>query len=102
MTYTTATQHKMDIRIVLEPNKKRVKGAEWLKDKKVNVAVLFVTKNIQIIGHCAGHGHLLVGLEGLDIMCCYVSPNVRMRYYKEEVVRVIGMANKKGLLYLVT
>ncbi|KAK9702453.1 hypothetical protein QE152_g29947 [Popillia japonica] len=95
MAYATAKQRKVDILIVLEPNKKRVKSAEWLKDTRVNVAVLFLTKNLEVIGHCAGDGHLLLCLRGFDIMCCYVSPNIGMQDYREEVDRVMAMANNR-------
>ncbi|KAK9696188.1 hypothetical protein QE152_g32069 [Popillia japonica] len=84
MAYATAKQQDMDILFVCEPNKKRVKDTNWIKDTRTDVAALILTKNVEVIGHSAGDGHLVLELETCDIVCCYVSPNIEMHQYELE------------------
>ncbi|KAK9720246.1 hypothetical protein QE152_g22195 [Popillia japonica] len=89
MAYATAKQHDMDILFVCEPNKKRVKDTNWIKDTRTDVAALILTKNVEVIGHSAGDGHLVLELETCDIVCCYVSPNIEMHQYELKVVNIM-------------
>ncbi|KAK9708066.1 hypothetical protein QE152_g27475 [Popillia japonica] len=69
LAYATPRQWGVDILIVSEPKKKRVHGMKWLKDNRTNVAALFLSKNIEVLGHRTGDGYLLTSLKDLDIVC---------------------------------
>ncbi|KAK9721688.1 Endonuclease-reverse transcriptase [Popillia japonica] len=73
---------------------------EWLKDNRTNVAALFLSKNIEVLGHRTGDGHLLIRLKDLDIVCCYVSPNIGMQDYRLEVDNIMNVVNNTKTIIL--
>lgn len=100
MAYATAKQLGIDVLIVSEPNKKRVVGKDWLKDNRTNVSVLFLTKKLGIIGHKLQNGHLEINLKNFTIICCYISPNISLPDYKEEVDIIMDKVNQKEFIIL--
>ncbi|KAK9743609.1 Endonuclease-reverse transcriptase [Popillia japonica] len=100
MAYATAKQQDMDILFVCEPNKKRVKDTNWIKDTRTDVAALILTKNVEVIGHSAGDGHLVLELETCDIVCCYVSPNIEMHQYGLEVDNIMNRIDRRQTIVL--
>lgn len=100
MAYATARQRGIHILVVCEPNKKRVQGTDWLKDNRVNVAVMFPARRVDVIGHRAGDGHLLLNLRDCDIICCYLSPNIDIRDYKLEVDNIMRLVRNKHTVVL--
>lgn len=100
MAYATAKQRKIDILIVSEPNKKRVSGVEWMKDTRGNVAVLCLTKNIGIMEHKAFDGYLTLTMKDYTIICCYISPNIDILEYEQEVDNIMDTANNKDVIIL--
>ena len=79
MAYAVAKQRDADVLILSEPNKTRVKGDNWLKDNRVNVGVLFLTKDLGVAGHKSKNGHIIVNLGNWEIICCYISPNIPLQ-----------------------
>ncbi|KAK9729429.1 hypothetical protein QE152_g15956 [Popillia japonica] len=56
MVYATAKEKYIDILVIGEPNKKRVAGDIWIKDRRVDVAVLFLNRNLAVCGHKVSDG----------------------------------------------
>ncbi|KAK9675312.1 hypothetical protein QE152_g40459 [Popillia japonica] len=79
LAYAVANQRNIDILVVSEPNKKRVGGHKWLKDCRVDVAVLCLTRNLDVLEHKTTEGHLILNLKTMTIICCYISPNISLQ-----------------------
>ena len=90
MAYATAKQKHVDLLVVGEPNKKRVCGDEWIKDSRVDVAILLLTRNLEVSGHNVKEGHLVLNLKNLKVVCCYISPNISMQEYKKAVDMIMN------------
>ncbi|KAK9754996.1 hypothetical protein QE152_g783 [Popillia japonica] len=100
MAYATVKQQDMDILSVYESNKKRVKGAHWIKDTRTAVAMLILTKNVEVLEHSAGDGHFVLELQTHDIVCCYVSSNIEMHQYQSEVDNIMNRIDRKQTIVL--
>ncbi|KAK9731918.1 Endonuclease-reverse transcriptase [Popillia japonica] len=85
LAYAVANQRNIVILVVSVPNKKRVSGDKWLKDCRVDVAVICLTRNLDVLGHKSTEGHLILNLKNMTIICCYISPNISLQEYKNEV-----------------
>lgn len=90
MAYATATQRSIDVLVVGEPNRKRVSDDIWIKDSRVSVAVLLLTRNLDVIGHKTGNGFVTLNLKGISFTCCYISPNIPLLDYKKEVDNIMA------------
>lgn len=54
---------------------------------------IFLTKNIEVIGH-------LLSSKNVDIICWYMTLNIGMRDYREEVDNIIDMVNNRRIIVL--
>lgn len=101
LAYAYAKQQSIDIIIVSEPNKKLVNSDEWIKDRRGDVAVLFVNKGVEILGVMCGDGYVCLNLDKCDVYCCYISPNISFEHYKENVdhiMEAIRSNNKEAIV----
>ncbi|KAI4470771.1 endonuclease/exonuclease/phosphatase superfamily [Holotrichia oblita] len=89
----TVTNNEIKIFIAPQYFQNRVKGNEWIKDTRVNVAVLCLTRNIEAMGHQVNDGHLILRMKNVTLVCCYVSPNIQISDYKEEVDEIMKNVN---------
>lgn len=85
LAYATARKEGVDILLVGEPNKTITKGGEWIKDERGDVAVLLINKKVIVTQTKAGKGYVSISLEGCELYCCYISPNIELEEYKEKV-----------------
>lgn len=85
LAYATAKQKKVDIIIVSEPNKKIVQSNEWVKDIRVDVAVLFVNRKLNVSNIKVKEGYIVINFVEWDLYCCYISPNIPINEYVEKV-----------------
>lgn len=85
LAYATAVKEKIDIMVVGEPNKKIASNIKWIQDKRSDVAVLFLNKNLEIIEVNSNEGYLRIKMKDLYIYCCYISPNIEMDNYEKSV-----------------
>ncbi|XP_057667024.1 uncharacterized protein LOC130900425 [Diorhabda carinulata] len=76
MAYATAVQQGIDIMVTGEPNKRRTKEANWIKDSRHNVGVLFLNKKLGVINHVVGDGHVIIKLKDLELICCYMGDSI--------------------------
>ncbi|KAK9747266.1 Endonuclease-reverse transcriptase [Popillia japonica] len=67
---------------------------------RTDVAALILTKNVEVIGHSVGDGHLVLELETCDIVCCYVSPNIEMHQYELEVDNIMNRIDRRQTIVL--
>ncbi|KAK9702963.1 Endonuclease-reverse transcriptase [Popillia japonica] len=90
MVYATAKEKHIGILVIGEPNKKRVAGDIWIKDRRVDVAVLILNRNLAVCGYKVNDGHLTLKFKDMSIACCYISPNIPIIYYKKEVDTIMS------------
>lgn len=100
MAYATAKEQDIDILIICEPNKSRVKEETWIKDNRVSVAMLIMSRGLDVKGHKVGDGHIMLMLSNCTIVCCYLSPNIPMHEYKKEVDSIMKHVNKHEFIIL--
>ncbi|EFA13619.2 Putative 115 kDa protein in type-1 retrotransposable element R1DM-like Protein [Tribolium castaneum] len=81
----TANQLKADLLVISEPNKKRIEKSNWIKDKMRDVAMLVLTKNVGIVSHTIFDGYLMIQTKKLNIIGCYISPNIGIQDYQKKV-----------------
>lgn len=94
MVYATAKHKHIDILVVGEPNRKRVADDVWIKDSRVDIAVLFLNRNLGVCGYKVSDGHLTLQFKDMSMVCCYISPNIPIPDYKKEVDAI--MSNLEG------
>lgn len=99
MAYATAVELNADILFICEPNKKRVQNNIWLKDTRTNVAAILLNRNLEVQNHKACEGYLIVSFEKVNFVCCYISPNIDILDYKNEVDQIMG--NVQGQEYVI-
>lgn len=79
MVLSIASTKDADIIAVDEPNKGIVGRGRWLSDLRGDAAFLLRNRNIEV--RRASAGHILIDLQNLAIICCYISPNVTLEGY---------------------
>lgn len=47
-TYATANQKGVDVLLVIEPNRNKVRGDKWLEKKRIDLAVLFLNRKVTV------------------------------------------------------
>lgn len=90
LAYATAKHKGFDIIVISEPNKKIIEGNEWIKDKRKDVAVLFVNRMLEVTSVMVEEGYVVVRFEKWDLYCCYLSPNIGMDEYVEKADEVVN------------
>lgn len=90
LAYATCKRMGVDVLVVGEPNKKLVGSPPWIRDRRSDVAVLFVNRGIEAASLASRNGHLCISLSGLRLICCYMSPNIGMNEYEAMVGDILG------------
>ncbi|XP_023310320.1 uncharacterized protein LOC108917090 [Anoplophora glabripennis] len=94
IAYATAIKRDVDVLIACEPNKKRVSSNNWIKDKKSDVAVLFINKRIEVLNVTMEEGYICIELRKCRIYCCYSSPNISLDRFKANLDGVMEDSRK--------
>ena len=69
-------QNKIDIAIMVEPNKNIAKKQEtWIKDKETDVAIRFNNKDLKLNEQIIRAGYIIVDFEDINLTGAYFSPN---------------------------
>lgn len=100
MAYATAVQQGFDILVLGEPNKRRIEGSNWIKDKRKDVGVLFLNKNLGTVDHTAREGHVIIRFNEFHMICCYISPNISLQEYKREVDVIMQTSSNKDRIVM--
>lgn len=67
LAYANCKQCGIDLLIMSEPNKNRVKGSDWIKDKREDTAVLWVNRSLVLVSSEPGEGYLALNLKLHDL-----------------------------------
>lgn len=85
MAEETAARNDVDIIVVSEPNRRVLKKAGWLKDKRGDVGVYFRNRKLELRQTKAGEGYICIHMAKGALICCYSSPNIALGEFEEEV-----------------
>lgn len=97
LAYALATKRNFDILVVGEPNKRIIQNAQWIKDKREDVAMLFLNKSISVREVTSAEGHVRVQISDCHIYCCYLSPNIGFEDFRTKVDAIMeDVGRKKG------
>lgn len=96
IAYATAMKKGVDIVIVSEPNKRKVAGSNWVKDKRGYVAVIFLNKQTEVTSIRSEEGYLCFHLKQCKIYACYSSPNISMENFKADIDAIMQDSRKVG------
>ncbi|XP_074026223.1 uncharacterized protein [Leptinotarsa decemlineata] len=83
-------EHQTDILIIAEPNKKIVSTGEWLVDTRSDVALKCINRNVGVQNVRKGAGYIILELQEVAILACYISPNIPLDQYKSEVDEIMN------------
>ena len=89
MLTAVAMDKLVDIIVASEPNKKCVADGGWIKDKRTDVAVLFVNKRLKVSTIRAEEGYVSIGLKQCQLFACYSSPNINFEEFKSDTDRLM-------------
>lgn len=85
LAHATAVKRNVDLIVVGEPNKKLVQSNQWIKDRNVDVALMFFNKNIPVAEVFCGNGYIRVDTKTCHIYCSYVSPNIKLEDFRDRI-----------------
>lgn len=83
--FADAQKNKVDMMMISEPNVKVATGKKWIIDKKGDVAIAFLNKNLEIDEINAKEGYIHVKLYGIHLFIIYISPNISLQLFKRKV-----------------
>lgn len=96
VAFVTASELDIDIIIVSEPNKAIIKKPGWTADRRENVAVFWRNAKIKVKKVEREEGYLVIHLENFSMYCCYLSPNITIDEYKNEVDLIMHKCSSAG------
>ncbi|KAK9700811.1 hypothetical protein QE152_g31017 [Popillia japonica] len=73
IAYASAKEIGADILIVGEPHKNTVRGSDWIKDRKGDVAILFLNKRIVVLKVKPEEGYIYLRFKEYAMYCCRVA-----------------------------
>ncbi|XP_072392351.1 uncharacterized protein [Diabrotica undecimpunctata] len=89
LIYAKALEIGADLLVVPEPNKNITKNKGWIADINADVAIYIMNKKVCINKIVKKEGHVLIKIGSLAIIACYISPNISLMRYKEQVENII-------------
>lgn len=96
MVAAVAMDKAVDIIVASEPNKKCVADSSWIKDKRVDVAVLIVNKKLEVSTIREEEGYVYLGLQWCQFFACYSSPNISFEEFKKDTDSLMQDHKKCG------
>ncbi|XP_072380679.1 uncharacterized protein [Diabrotica undecimpunctata] len=81
--------------LLIVPEQKITSDGGWVQDTNKNVAVLFRNNDLGVRGIVRGGNHILLKMRDFSLLACYISPNIRIREYKNIVDKIINTAIRK-------
>lgn len=85
MAYSVALKNEVDVVVASEPNKKLIFGSKWFADKDGDVAILLINRQIVVKKIYKGPGMVVLQLEKVAVVGCYISPNITMKVYNLKI-----------------
>lgn len=94
LVYATYQTGK-NVLVVYEPNKYLINGKSWLKDNRNDVVVvLILVKKLELRRVVAGNGNLLLNVDGVRLVFCYISLNLNIAEYSLHVDVIVWAARE--------
>ncbi|KAK9722310.1 hypothetical protein QE152_g19744 [Popillia japonica] len=90
IAYASAKEIGADVLIVGEPNKNTVRGSDWIKDRKGDVAILFLNKRIVVLKVKPEEGYIYLRFKEYAMYCCYISPNITFDEFQGRVYTLMN------------
>ncbi|XP_072375467.1 uncharacterized protein [Diabrotica undecimpunctata] len=97
----TATRRNIDVLIVSEPNLRVVREKGWHADEAGDVAVYIRNRKLRIYAIDAHDGYVTIRMERMNVICCYISPNITMDAYEARLDEIMNEGRRLGGEFLV-
>ncbi|XP_039763119.1 uncharacterized protein LOC120635973 [Pararge aegeria] len=81
----TAKEHKIDLAIIAEPNRKILEARDWVTDCRGDVSLVIFNNSIQTKVVARGNGFIAMKVFELTVYSCYFSPNNRYEEFEKDV-----------------
>lgn len=95
IAFEEAIRGNIDLMIVSEPNKKMSLNQGWPTDKKRDIAIVVLNKNLEIDEINKKNGYVYIKLYGVHIFATYISPNIALEEFKERIDEVFEAATSR-------
>ncbi|XP_072400594.1 uncharacterized protein [Diabrotica undecimpunctata] len=96
-----ATRRNIDVLIVSEPNLRVVREKGWHADEAGDVAVYIRNRKLRIYAIDAHDGYVTIRMERMNVICCYISPNIAMDAYEARLDEIMNEGRRLGEEFLV-
>ncbi|KAG5894617.1 hypothetical protein JTB14_026148 [Gonioctena quinquepunctata] len=93
LAFAIAAEKNVDLLIVSEPNKKLIESQAWLKDKRGDVAALFLNKSVEVNKVSRKRGFLCIHTSHC---MSYISPNTGLDNYKRQLEEALEYGRGSG------
>ncbi|XP_023024660.2 uncharacterized protein [Leptinotarsa decemlineata] len=101
LAYAKCKKEQLDLLIVAEPNKAKIKGKTWIQDKRQDVAMLILNRTLEVVSTKEMEGYIVVNFKKSTLVCCHISLNIGIIEYKakvDEIMREIDYKNNVMVL----
>ncbi|XP_072375503.1 uncharacterized protein [Diabrotica undecimpunctata] len=76
LALASAAEGRYDLLVAAEPNPTLVRNRGWFVDDAGVVGVHICNRKLRVYGIDAHMGYISVRMERLNLVCCYISPNI--------------------------
>lgn len=81
-------EEAIDVAVISEPNRNKMKNQKYHLDKNVDVAIIIYGQNIIVHKNGSGEGFTWVDLGSFVLYGCYISPNITNEQYDEYLTKL--------------
>ncbi|XP_072395050.1 uncharacterized protein [Diabrotica undecimpunctata] len=96
LVVVSAIQKEVDILIAAEPNPTLVRSREWLVDTAGVVEVRILNRKLRVYGIDTHEGFVTIRMEGVNVVCCYISPNCTVENYESRLDEIMNEVRLLG------
>ncbi|XP_072392378.1 uncharacterized protein [Diabrotica undecimpunctata] len=98
---TAAVEKNIDVLVTAEPNPTAVKRRGWFVDTTGRAAVRIYNRKLRVYEIKPKEGYVIVRMEGVRLVCCYISPNVTVGEYEMKIDEIMQEVGNTGGEYVV-
>ncbi|XP_072400995.1 uncharacterized protein [Diabrotica undecimpunctata] len=92
----SAAEGRYDLLVVAEPNPTLVRNRGWFVDDAGVVGVHICNRKLRVYGIDAHMGYISVRMERLNLVCCYISPNIVVGEYENRLNAIMEEVRRLG------
>nr|XP_022907667.1 uncharacterized protein LOC111419131 [Onthophagus taurus] len=85
------SEQSVDVVMLSEPNKNKVKCGNWYKNSDSDVAVKIISDDLVVYGTVSGSGFVIVKMDFVDIIGCYLTPNEPLCDFKNKLENIASI-----------